>query len=171
MKLTPPPERECTSGSQSALKGSLTAPGGSIAARAAELLHTEPLPAPLPADIGAIPAAVNSCSDTCAAYEDDDDQGTPSMSKPCSTCGKVGGGGFFLEPTNFDDHPNGMQRIACPACWVRRRPFPCFEIFLALCIALDTVFIVHGKGTWATWLALTLCTVSLIGRLLLRRRS
>jgi hypothetical protein len=42
--------------------------GNRIAARAAELLYTEP-PPPLPAaDVGAVPQALNSCSDTCASY-------------------------------------------------------------------------------------------------------
>lgn len=31
-------------------------------------------------------------------------------------CGKTGGGGFFREPTNFGDQPNGMQLIPCPTC-------------------------------------------------------
>lgn len=46
--------------------------GLELAQRAAELLQTEPTP-PLPAaEVGATPATYNGCSDTCAAYEDDD---------------------------------------------------------------------------------------------------
>lgn len=43
-----------------------------IVSRAAELLRTAPIPEPPPADTGAVPAALNGCSDTCAAYESDD---------------------------------------------------------------------------------------------------
>ena len=43
-----------------------------VAARAAELLRTEPIPAPAAAKVGATPATYNGCSDTCAAYESDD---------------------------------------------------------------------------------------------------
>jgi hypothetical protein len=32
------------------------------------------------------------------------------------TCTFCGGRGFFDEPTNFGDQPDGMQRITCPDC-------------------------------------------------------
>ena len=36
----------------------------------------------------------------------------------CSFCG---GRRFFMEPTSFGNHPDGMQRIACPECGGRPR--------------------------------------------------
>jgi hypothetical protein len=44
----------------------------SIVEKAAAKLRTEPLPLLPAADVGAVPEALNGCSDTCAAYESDD---------------------------------------------------------------------------------------------------
>lgn len=45
------------------------------------------------------------------------------MKPSCPTCGTIGGGGFFREPTNIGDQPNGMQLIPCPACTTNHRRF------------------------------------------------
>lgn len=67
-----------------------------------------------PWHLGTATAGLFFCTQECAAagkpLHPAADPSTRTES-PCTTCG-----GPFMEPTNFGDQTNGMQRIACPDC-------------------------------------------------------